>query len=108
MTLSEAKAKAILVLGENKAFQEKYHPVILDEHTKETEFGWVFYYQSYDFIYRGIEGKMLIGNGPIMIDKDFDLVFRAGTRCHIDEYVSAYMKNRGNLDAYECLVNSLP
>lgn len=107
MNLKEARLRAISTLQENAAFQERYHPVILDEHTLATEFGWVFFYQSYDYIYKGDDRKMLVGNNPIMVDKDLNLVIRAGTSYDIDKYIDLYMKNRGNTQNYESDVNSL-
>lgn len=101
MNLHEAKTKAISLLMEDKRFQEKYYPVIMDEYTKQTEFGWVFFFQSYDFLYKNDDRKMLIANSPIMVDKDFDLVFFAGVEYSSDEYIDIYMKYRGDLKTYK-------
>jgi hypothetical protein len=40
---------------------------IMDEHTKQTEEGWLFFYNTRDFIETGEMSYALIGNGPIFV-----------------------------------------
>ena len=43
--------------------------VIVDSHTIEKSFGWVFFYNSKKFVETGISRYRLAGNGPVIVNK---------------------------------------
>ena len=106
MNITEAKAMAAEMLSDNKAY-EKYKPTILDNDTLETDFGWVFFYQSHDFIEHKDERKMLVGNAPIFVDKDHNLTFPSGTRLPTKQYIDIYMENRANVKLFHAIAGSV-
>ena len=60
----------------------------------EKSFGWIFFYQSTEYVETGTFRKMLAGNAPFVIDiKDGKLqVF--GTAHSIDTYIEQYEASR--------------
>jgi hypothetical protein len=44
--------------------------VVVDKHTIEKPFGWVFFYNSKKFLETGLFRDGLVGNGPIIINRD--------------------------------------
>lgn len=44
--------------------------IILADYTIEVDRGWLFFYNSVDFIKNGDESAALAGNGPILVDRD--------------------------------------
>ena len=47
--------------------------IIIDEDTIEKEYGWVFFYQSKEFVETGDFSYKLAGNGPIIVEKTGNL-----------------------------------
>lgn len=46
------------------------NPPLIKEHlTKELPWGWLFYYDSKEYIEKGVREKAYIGNAPILVDK---------------------------------------
>jgi hypothetical protein len=86
ITLSEAKALALASAAGATA-----HPVALrDELTLEREFGWVFFYDSVQYLECGDKSAKLYGNSPIIINRRTGAVSRIDTSCAIEEGVEAY------------------
>jgi hypothetical protein len=48
--------------------------VVLDEHTIERPFGWVFFYNSEKFLTTGMPMYRLAGNGPVLVNKTTESV----------------------------------
>ena len=44
--------------------------VLLNQHTAAAPEGWVFFYQSEEFVRTGNLGLMLAGNGPMYVQRD--------------------------------------
>ncbi|WP_046658604.1 YrhB domain-containing protein [Lysobacter capsici] len=44
--------------------------VLVPEHTQEIARGWVFFYNSREFVETGNASAMLAGNGPILVERD--------------------------------------
>ena len=62
------------------------------ERTIEFELGWVFFYQSKDYIETGNFMKSLIGNAPIIINKKTGSIKVTGTAHHINKYIIRYFQ----------------
>jgi hypothetical protein len=42
---------------------------IVESHTIEKPYGWIFFYQSKKFLQTGLDQDKLAGNGPIIVNK---------------------------------------
>ena len=62
----------------------------LNQDTITFEFGWVFFYQSEEFVRFGKLEKMIGGNAPILVDKFDGTIYLTGTRKDIHEYVEIF------------------
>ncbi len=69
------------------------NPVILDEHTIEKEFGWVFFYQSKQYIETNDFQYMLAGNAPYIVNRFDGSIHETGTANTIEYYIDDYEKN---------------
>lgn len=75
---------------EDEQLNSGYNLVLLLEATIEFEFGWVFFYQSKEFVETGEIGEMLGGNSPIIVNKEVGIVSVTGTAYPIDKYIAEY------------------
>lgn len=64
--------------------------VILDEHTREESFGWVFFYQSADYLESGEFTDRLVGNAPLVVLRDSGEVHVTGTALPIEKYLERF------------------
>jgi hypothetical protein len=62
---------------------------IRDELTIERQFGWVFFYDSTEFLETGRKGARLFGNAPIIVNNE-GKVSLTGTSLSVEEYLEAY------------------
>ena len=62
------------------------------ERTIEFELGWVFCYQSKDYIETGDTMKRVFGNAPIIINKQTGAIHVTGTRHTINTYIIRYFQ----------------
>jgi hypothetical protein len=67
---------------------------ILDEHTLEADFGWVFFYQSQRFLETGDFPGQLLGNAPLIVDRRDGTLHVTGTANPVEHYVHQYLQNR--------------
>jgi hypothetical protein len=66
--------------------------VLMEEHTQEEDFGWVFFYNSKAFIETGEFRYMLGGNAPIIVSRESGAVHVTGTACRIEEYLANFVR----------------
>jgi hypothetical protein len=59
---------------------------IIREATIAKPYGWVFFYQSKDFLDNGIEAAMLVGNAPIIVNRYTSELRVTGIALGLDEY----------------------
>ena len=64
--------------------------VILDEHTIERNWGWVFFYQSRRFIETRDWRDGLVGNAPYLVNRTTGEFGLSGTSSTISELIEAY------------------
>jgi len=64
--------------------------VLMPEHTITKLYGWVFYYQSREFVEKRERSKMLLGNGPIIIDRVTGDIRSMTSAQRIEDFLSLY------------------
>ena len=67
--------------------------VILDEHTMETEFGWVFFWNSRKYQETGEFQYALAGNAPLIVDRRDGSVHETSTVYPVEEITGNYRKS---------------
>lgn len=72
--------------------------VILDEHTIEKAYGWIFFYQHRRFVETRKIRDGLIGNGPLLVDKETGKVVVFGSFGPIEYWCSLYETGRTRED----------
>ena len=65
---------------------------IADEHTITEDFGWVFFYQSAEFLETGDFSKRLAGNAPIIVSKVDGKLHETGTAKPIEFYIENFRR----------------
>ena len=84
-----------------KRFEETRNPArgfeiaIIDEHTMETEFGWVFFYQSQKYVETRDTMHALVGNAPLIVDRRDGSIHVTGTGRPTEYYIENY-RNTGD------------
>ena len=64
--------------------------VIQDDETQEYDWGWVFFYQSKNYLETQDYRFMLLGNAPYIVNRQSGEVVSTGTAYGIDHYVKDY------------------
>jgi hypothetical protein len=68
--------------------------VIQDERTRDEDFGWVFFYQSADYLRSGEFSDQLAGNAAIVVLRDSGALHATGTALPIDDYLEQFRTRR--------------
>lgn len=87
------KLKAISIAEQYLREEEKktnYNLVLLLNNIIEFDYGWVFFYQSKEFVETGDILEMLGGNAPIIINNLNGGISETGTSKPIEEYIEEY------------------
>jgi hypothetical protein len=90
MDLKEAQE---LVQEELDNAKDGYDPVncqVLESETIIKDWGWVFFYQSKDFLKSGDFRDMLAGNAPIIVNRNTGALTHTGTAYDIEQYIKEY------------------
>jgi hypothetical protein len=90
----EARKIAAETIGEGRETSGGFTPTIPDGETLERDFGWVFFYESQEYLDTGEFGRTLAGNSPIIVDRRDGSVHKTGTARSIDYYLEEYVKRR--------------
>ncbi len=69
---------------------------IVDAHTIEKPFGWVFFYNSKKFLETGQFSDSLAGNGPIIVNKNDATIELCGTAQPVSELIERYERKLTN------------
>lgn len=64
--------------------------VIVEEHSIEREFGWVFFYQSKLFLETGEYQHRLAGNGPIIVNRASGALHTCPTYQSVEKSIAIY------------------
>ncbi len=73
---------------------------IVESHTIEKPYGWIFFYQSKKFLESGLSQDKLTGNGPIIVNKyDGTIEFLGSSTTWelIAEYETKFLADHKNL-----------
>jgi Immunity protein 35 len=90
---NEAK---LIVLQELEKMENAQYPddkftlQLMEEETIEKDFGWVFFYNSKEFLEDHNLSYQLAGNSPIIVDRQDGSVHKTGTAHSIDYYIREY------------------
>lgn len=66
--------------------------VIQDEHTRDEDFGWVFFYQSADYLRSGAFSDQLAGNAPIVVLRETGALHVTATALPVDDYLEQFRR----------------
>jgi hypothetical protein len=91
-TISEAKA-----LAEERLARIYSEAVVLDDSTVETDFGWIFCWNSKRYLESGDYRDALAGNVPLIVDRANGSVHETCTFLPIEEITDRYRAVRGTL-----------
>ncbi len=70
--------------------------VLVDSHTREETFGWVFFYTSEDYIRTGETKYALAGNAPLIVNRNSGKIIVTGTAYSIEHYIEEYKQELEN------------
>ena len=96
--LTEDEAKQLIysrINAEDPHEVTKVELAIIDDETIETEYGWVFFYQTRDYLKTGDFADTLVGNAPYIVNKYTGEVIETGTAYPIEDYIAEYEKRIG-------------
>lgn len=82
-----------LVDSELERTKDKYNPIdciVLKNDTIETSWGWVFFYQSKVYVETGDFCEMIVGNAPIIVNRNTGELVHTGTIHEIEYYIKEY------------------
>ncbi|WKD48967.1 YrhB domain-containing protein [Microbulbifer spongiae] len=82
-----------LVESEISRLQNQYDPIeciVLEDETIEKDWGWVFFYQSKDYLESGDFRDMLCGNAPYIVNRHTGALTETGTAHNIEHYINEY------------------
>jgi len=68
--------------------------VLLPQLTMEFELGWVFFYQTREYVETGDMMQMMEGNDPLIINKFDGSLHVTGTGLPIEKHIRDYIKSR--------------
>ena len=77
----------------------KHHLVVVSE--REYDFGWVFFYNTKEFVDSGDPVLGLVGNAPLIVDRTDGQLYVSGTAHPLEHYIEEYRKgirHRGDQD----------
>lgn len=93
--LTREQAQEIVELKINEPdpyWPEKPRIVVLEECTIEKEWGWIFFYQSSEYLETGDASSQLAGNAPYIVNKQSGELHETGTAFPVEDYIDEYEK----------------
>jgi len=88
--IDENTAKEIVYAEINRPdgyWPDKPEMIILDEHTVEKDYGWVFYWTSRPWHETGDFQYAIAGNGPILISRADGALYQCGSAAPLEERI---------------------
>lgn len=70
--------------------QNEFGDVLQITEIREESFGWVYFYQSKEFLETGSLGSMLAGNAPFIVNRKMGTIHVLGTVHPVDVYIKEY------------------
>jgi immunity protein 35 of polymorphic toxin system len=68
--------------------------VLLENQTIEKSFGWVFFYNTKEYIENGDFRDALLGNAPLIVNRHDGSVHETGTGEPVEFYIEEYERQR--------------
>ena len=68
---------------------------IIDDETIEKEYGWIFFYQTKEYLCTGNALDALVGNAPYIVDKFTGELVETGTANPVEDYIAEYEARSG-------------
>ncbi len=99
ISINEAKQLAESHLASLSAELEPDAVVIIDSHTIERSFGWVFFYQSQKYVESRNFTDCVVGNAPLIVNRLTGEIVETGTAHPIEHYVVEYEASINQSDA---------
>ncbi len=75
--------------------------MIMEKETIDIGIGWVFFYQSEEYLKTGDHSYLLGGNAPLIINKKTGEVTETGTALPIEDYIIEYKREYGAKHSHE-------
>jgi hypothetical protein len=66
--------------------------VLQEEYTTEYSFGWIFFYNSQEFVRTGNVAYLVGGNAPLLVERETGRLFVTGTAHPIQTYIDRYLE----------------
>jgi len=89
----EAKNIALAKLAEYQEFETTITFVLVESETIEKEWGWIFVYQSKEYLDTNEIQYALAGNAPFIVNRHTGKLSVTGTAQPLDYYIAEYEKN---------------
>jgi len=79
-----------------RAYLHREYPrmdlVLLEDQAQEFEFGWVFFYNSKEYVETRDFHHALAGNAPLIVERVSGRILSTGTAEPVDAYIGAYRR----------------
>ena len=99
MNIEEAVALVEKEINEpDPSWPDKPIIVVLSESTIETDWGWVFFYQSQRYIDTDDISERLAGNAPFIVNRITGEALVTGTAHPIEHYIAEYEANLADME----------
>ncbi len=95
MTRDEAKVRVAEYLAKLEVGRP-FKLVVLDQRTREEDFGWVFFYNTQKFVETGDVQWALGGNSPLIVDRHTGDLHVTGTAHPIEHYIEKFRRQRAS------------
>ena len=96
LTQEEAKELVYACINAEDSYAEQtVELVIIDDETIEKEYGWVFFYQTKEYLKTGNIVDALVGNAPYIVNKYTGELIETGTANPIEVYIAEYESESG-------------
>ena len=96
LTKEEAKALVHARIHADDTYADKaVELAIIDDETIVKEYGWVFFYQTKDYLNTGNVLDALVGNAPYIVNKHTGELIETGTANPIEQYIAEYESENG-------------
>jgi|SRR6185437_254522 len=99
MTKEQAREKALAYISQ-KPIAQTVEIVINDVHTREEDFGWVFFWAAKKYL-EGDRQYALGGNGPLIVDRRTGEVHQTGTAYPVEHYIAVFRRDGNMKRAHE-------
>jgi len=83
------------ISAESPCAEQTVELAIVDSETIEKEYGWVFFYQTKEYLKSANIVDALVGNAPFIVNKYTGELIETGTANPIEDYIAEYETQSG-------------